>query len=490
MSPLLIACFVLGYFGFLMAISWWTTRSGDSNEAFFIGNRQSPWFVVAFGMIGTSLSGVTFISVPGSVQGAQFSYMQMVLGYLLGYLVVGLVLMPLYYRLNLTSIYTYLLNRFGMSSYKTGSWFFLISRIIGASFRLYLVAMVFQLAIFDPLKIEMPFALTVLITITLIWVYSFKGGIKTIVWTDTLQTLFMLLAVVVTIIVIGQQMDLSLPNLVQTIQHSEYSKVFFFEDVNDNRYFWKQFLAGAFMTIAMTGLDQDMMQKNLTCKNLGDAQKNMFWFSLTLVVVNGFFLSLGALLFIYSASNGIVIPEKLDQLYPLLAVNGYLGTGVALLFVLGLIAAAYSSADSALTALTTSFCVDILGFDRNKIENPAKTRKMVHLSISAVLLIVIVVFKSFDDASVINSLFKIAGYTYGPLLGLFCFGLFTKLSLKDKWVPIVCLVAPVLSYVLQANSVQWFNGYKVGFELLIINGLLTFLGLLLLVNKKDHPIKS
>ncbi|MGB0402686.1 MAG: sodium:solute symporter [Salibacteraceae bacterium] len=485
MSPLIIVVFVLGYFGFLMSVSWWTTRGGESNEAFFTGNRQSPWYVVAFGMIGTSLSGVTFISVPGWVAGSQFSYLQMVLGYLLGYIVVANILMPLYYRLNLTSIYSYLESRFGMSAYLTGSWFFLLSRVIGASFRLYLVALVFQLAIFDPLGLEIPFVVTVAITILLIWVYSSKGGIKTIVWTDTLQTLFMLLAVGVTIVVIGQQMDLSFPEMISTIDTSKYSQIFFFDDANDSRFFWKQFLAGAFITIAMTGLDQDMMQKNLSCKNVGEAKKNMLWFSVTLVFVNLLFLGLGALLYIYSNSNGIAIPEKADYLYPLLAVEGHLGPIVAVLFVLGLIAAAYSSADSALTALTTSFCVDILGFERKEIKDAKKKRKFVHLAISVVLLVVIMLFKLINDDSVIKELFVAAGYTYGPLLGLFSFGLFTKFNVKDKWVPIVCIVSPLLCYGLKQNSEAWFNGYQIGFELLIINGLLTFVGLLFLAKRGE-----
>jgi|TARA_B110000483_G_scaffold237163_1_gene311459 Na+/proline symporter len=483
MFPWLFILLVLGYFGFLLGISWWTTRDGDSNTAFFTGNRQSPWYIVAFGMIGTSLSGVTFISVPGWVENSQFAYFQMVMGYLVGYLVVGLVLMPLYYKLNLTSIYTYLLDRFGMHSYKTGAWFFLVSRVIGASFRLYLVAIVFQFAIFDQLGIDFPFAGTVFLTIALIWVYSFKGGIKTIVWTDTLQTLFMLLAVAITIGVIADNMDLNFSGLVSSIGDSGYSQIFFFEDVNDSKYFWKQFFAGAFITIAMTGLDQDMMQKNLTCKNIGEAKKNMLWFSLTLVFVNLLFLSLGALLYMYSNANGIAIPDKADYLYPLLAVNGYLGTLVAILFILGLIAAAYSSADSALTALTTSFCIDILGFDRKEIKNAARSRKMVHLALSAVLLFVILGFKAINNDSVIKELFVAAGYTYGPLLGLFAFGMFSKFSIKDKWVPIVCIVSPIICYIVKDNSEVWFNGYQIGFELLIINGMLTFGGLAMLIKK-------
>lgn len=487
MTPSLIVLCVFGYFLFLIGIAWLTSRNSDSNEGFFTGNKRSPWFVVAFGMIGTSLSGVTFISVPGWVAGSQFSYMQMVLGYLVGYLVIGTILMPLYYRLNLTSIYTYLVDRFGMKAYKTGTLYFLLSRTIGAAFRLYLVALVFQLAVFDQLGMEVPFAVTVLLTILLIWIYTFRGGIKTIIWTDTLQTLFMLLAVGITIYSISSQLGWSFGEVVSEIDQSQYSQIFFFEDWRDSKFFFKQFLAGAFISIAMTGLDQDMMQKNLSCKNIGEAQKNMFWFSITLVFVNLFFLSLGALLYLFASSNGVAIPEKADYLYPMLAVEGYLGPMVGLFFVLGLIAAAYSSADSALTALTTSFCVDVLGFERQPIQNPEKIRKLVHLGFSGLLLIVIVVFKALNNDSVIKELFVAAGYTYGPLLGLYSFGLFTKWGIKDKLVPVVCIVSPVLCYFVKSFSVEWFNGYQLGFELLILNGMLTFLGLWLISVK---PIVS
>ncbi|UTW60903.1 sodium:solute symporter [bacterium SCSIO 12741] len=469
MSPEMIIVAVFGYFLFLAGISWYTTRASSSNEAFFTGNKQSPWFIVAFGMIGTSLSGVTFISVPGWVATSSFSYMQMVLGYLAGYLVIGLILMPLYYRLNLTSIYTYLEERFGLNTYKTGAWYFLISRVIGASFRLYLVAMVFQEAVFKQMGKDVPFSVTVLITIALIWVYTHRGGIKTIIWTDTLQTLFMLLAVVITLWVVANQLDLSFTGMFGAVKSSEYSQVFFW-DWESKLFFPKQFLAGAFIAICMTGLDQDMMQKNLSCKSLGDAQKNMFWFSLILVVVNLLFLSLGALLYLFAATNNIAIPEMTDKLYPMLATEGYLGPIVGLLFVLGLIAAAYSSADSALTALTTSFCVDILGFNRKKVENPEQTRKLVHLTISIVLLLVIVTFENFTDDAVIKKLFELAGYTYGPLLGLYSFGLFMPNRVPDKLVPIVCILAPVICWLLTLQ-------FAIGFELLIINGLITFVGL-------------
>tara|TARA_B100000787_G_C16180743_1_gene291653 strand:+ start:263 stop:1735 length:1473 start_codon:yes stop_codon:yes gene_type:complete len=478
MSPLIIILFILGYFAFLIGISYFTTSKNNSNEAFFTGNRQSPWYIVAFGMIGTSLSGVTFISVPGWVATSQFSYMQMVLGYLVGYLVIGLVLMPLYYKMNLVSIYSYLESRFGFRAYKTGAWFFLISRVLGASFRLYLVAMVFQLAIFKPLNWDVPFFVTVLLTILLIWLYTFRGGIKTIVYTDTLQTLFMLTAVGVTLYVVGNELNLAGEyGLIETIANHEYSQIFFFDDWKSGKFFWKQFLAGTFIAIAMTGLDQDMMQKNLTCRNLRDAQKNMFWFSTSLVLVNLLFLTLGAVLYIFISQQGIPLPEKADYLYPMLAVGGYLGPVVGMLFILGLIAAAYSSADSALTALTTSFCVDILGIERKNFLNPAKTRKLVHVGMSIVLLIVITGFQMINNESVIKSLFIAAGYTYGPLLGMFAFGILSKKEANDRWIPLICIISPIFCYFLKDFSLKLFD-YTFGFELLILNALLTILGLL------------
>jgi SSS family transporter len=474
MSPVFFLSIIIGYFSLLVVISFVTAKNADSN-AFFIGNKQSPWFVVAFGMIGASLSGVTFISVPGWVGSSRFAYMQTVLGYLAGYFVIATVLMPLYYRLNLTSIYTYLEQRFGFWTYKTGASFFLISRTIGASFRMFLVANVMQFAIFD--QLGLPFPATVIATILLIWLYTFRGGIKTIVWTDTLQTVFMLLSVALTIFIIGKQMQLSLPEIVKTVASSRYSKMFFFTEWTSPDYFWKHLLGGAFIAISMTGLDQDMMQKNLSCKNISDAQKNMFWFSIMLVIVNLLFLSLGALLYIYCETNHISMPEKSDYLYPMLALQGYAGNAVAVLFILGIIAAAYSSADSALTALTTSFCIDILNV--NKYDEPKrnKIRKTVHLMMSVVMFLCILLFRAINKESVIKELFTIAGYTYGPLLGLYAFGLFTSLQLKDKYVPFVCILSPAVCYLLSRHSSAWFSGYQFGFELLALNGLITFCGL-------------
>jgi len=467
MTPLVILSIIALYFFGLILVSFLTGKS-DSNEAFFLGNKQSPWYIVSFGMIGATLSGVTFISVPGWVANSQFSYLQMIFGMTAGYFVIANVLMPIYYRMNLTSIYSYLGDRFGETTHKTGAFFFLLSRTIGASFRLYLVANVLQIAIFDAW--DVPFWLTVSLTIVLIWIYTFRSGIKTIIWTDTLQTLFMLLAVGISIWLISDKMDLGFVDLAKTISQSEYSQIFFWEG---KQHFIKQFLSGAFLAIVMTGLDQDMMQKNLSCRSLSDAKKNMYSFSLVLVVVNVFFLALGALLYLYAERIGLTI-TKGDDLFPLVALQGDLGLAVGVFFILGLIAAAYSSADSALTSLTTSFCVDFLD-----IENKARglqTRKVVHIGFSLILVLAILIFKLINDDNVISALFKVAGYTYGPLLGLFAFGIFTKFKIRDSIVPIVAVLSPILAYILQLYI-------PFGFELLMINGGITFLGLCLLIKR-------
>jgi solute:Na+ symporter, SSS family len=474
MQPLYIVLLIIGYFSLLLTISVLTSKSAN-NTTFFKANNSSPWYLVAFGMIGASLSGVTFISVPGWVASESMSYMQMVLGYIVGYAIIGLVLLPLYYRLNLTSIYTYLQDRFGNSAYKTGASFFLLSRIIGASFRLFLVANVLQLLLFDAYHI--PFWITVTITILLIWLYTFKGGIKTIVWTDTLQTLFMLIAVGVCIYSVSKEMEIS--NLFSYISNNELSKTFFFNDLKSGNYFWKRFLAGAFVAIVMTGLDQDMMQKNLTCRNLRDAQKNMFWFTIVLVVVNFLFLALGVLLTDYAQQNGINAQK--DTLFPIIATKGTLGITTAIFFVLGLIAAAYSSADSALTSLTTSFSIDILEIDKNKAQQQQeKIRKRIHIIFSLILIITILIFKYFiANESVIAKIFTFANYTYGPLLGLYAFGLFTKLKSKDKWIPLICILSPIITYFLNYFSLILY-GFNFGYALLIVNGCVTFIGLYLL----------
>jgi Na+/proline symporter len=490
MNPTIVILFILGYFGLLLAISFFTSK-GANNESFFIGGHKSPWYLVAFGMIGASLSGVTFISVPGWVGASEFSYMQMVLGYFVGYIVVALVLMPLYYRLNLTSIYTYLENRFGYYSYKTGAAYFLLSRTIGAAFRLFLVAQVLQYLVFDKIILygdqQVPFFVTVAITILLIWLYTFKGGIKTIVWTDSLQTLFMLVAVGVSIYFISSELNLGFGEIATTIKSSDYGQVFFFDDWNDKRHFVKQFFSGMFITIVMTGLDQDMMQKNLSCKNIKEGQKNMFSFSIVLIFVNVVFLALGALLFIYMNQNGFTIPEKLDNLFPEVATQ-HLPIVAGIFFILGLVAAAYSSADSALTALTTSVCIDFLDIDSKKEARKIKLRKQVHLLVSLALFVVILLFNIINDQSVISSLFKAAGFTYGPLLGLYAFGLMSKRPLQDKLVPLICILSPILSYFLDLYSKELFNGFQFGFFILIVNGFFTYIGLFL-ISRKNITVK-
>jgi len=481
MQPTYILLLIATYFGALILISYFTGKN-SSNEAFFKANRQSPWYIVAFGMIGASLSGVTFISVPGWVEASQFSYMQVVLGYILGYLVIGTVLLPLYYKMNLTSIYTYLESRFGTYSYKTGASFFILSRVVGSSFRLFLVANVLQIILFDALGI--PFWATVMMTITLIWLYTFKSGIKTIVYTDTLQTLCMLIAVGASIYYISDDLGIQGTDLISHISNSEFSKIFFFDDFKSADYFWKQFFSGAFIAIVMTGLDQDMMQKNLTCRNLKDAQKNMFWFTIVLTFANLLFLTLGVLLIEFANQNGISASK--DDLFPVIATQSGLGVGIAAFFVLGLIAAAYSSADSALTALTTSFSIDIMDIEKRYTPEKQETvRKLIHIGISILLILVIISFKYIiKDESVIAKLFVFAGYTYGPLLGMYSFGMFTKWQIKDKWVPVVAILSPVLCYLISGNSELWF-GFEFGFFVIILNGLLTFLGLIL-IRTKQH----
>ncbi|MCG8697021.1 MAG: sodium:solute symporter [Bacteroidales bacterium] len=462
---------IVAYFAGLFLVSYITNRKAD-NQSFFIGNRKSPWYLVAIGMIGASLSGVTFVSVPGWVISSKMYYMQMVLGYFLGYVTIIHVLLPLYYRLNLTSIYTYLEGRFGKSTYKTGAVLFLVSRIIGASFRLYLVANVLQYIIFDDLKV--PFFITVVITLLLIWLYTYKGGIKTIVWTDALQTILMLAAMGFCIFHVSKAMDLSLSGIFHAVSQHENSTMFNFFNWKASGFFLKQFFSGAFVTIVMTGLDQDMMQKNLSCRSLKDAQKNMYTYSLAFLPVNLLFLSLGVLLVVYTQFTGMAIPEKSDDLFPMVVKYGNLPSIVGVLFILGVIAAAYSSADSALTSLTTSFVVDIVGI-RNKSEEQIKSlRQKVHVLMTVILFVIIIIFNWYNNDSVIANLFKAAGYTYGPLLGLYAYGLFTKRKIHSVYVIYVAVLCPVISYLINKYSHLIIDGYKMGFEVLILNGVLTF----------------
>jgi len=476
MSPLLISCIVVLYFIVLVTIARVSSKNANE-DSFFIGNRNSPWMVVAFGMVGASLSGVTFISVPGWVSSTGFSYMQVVLGYLVGYIVIAFVLMPLYYRLQLTSIYEFFNERYGRKAYVTGAGFFLISRILGAAFRLYLVVIVLQEFVTGVWGF--PFELTVLISIALIWLYTNKGGIKTIIWTDTFQTAFMLIAVVVTVFAICSQLDISILSLPTIIGDLDIPSWLQFDDVNAKSYFWKQFVGGALIALTMTGMDQDMMQKNLSCKDLKSAQKNMLSFSTVLIFVNLLFLTLGALLFIFAQKNGFDIPERTDKLYPQLAVSGMLGLPVAILFVLGLVAAAYSSADSALTSLTTSFCIDILEIRKKDKSVQEKLRKNSHIGFSLLLFVVIVVFNRLNNSSIIDQVLSIAGYTYGPILGLFMFGILTKRIAQDSWVPFIAIAAVSATFLLQHFSAAIFGNYQIGYELLGINGLLMMLGLYL-----------
>ncbi|MFM6937712.1 MAG: sodium:solute symporter [Aquirufa sp.] len=457
------------YFGLLLVISYITSRGADTND-FFTANRQSPWWLVAFGMIGTSISGLTFISVPGAVGKTYFTYYQVILGHSLGYLTIALVLMPLYYRLNLISIYGYLEKRFGFWAYKTGSAFFLLSRTIGSAARLYLAVNVLQIAIFEPIGV--PFVLTVFISIALIWLYTHRGGVKTIIWTDTLQTLFLLVALFITIVLVGQQMHMGIGEMIQTIQKSPYSHMFEWDWKNPH-FFGKDFLAGVFIAIVMTGLDQDLMQKNLTCKSIGEAQKNMFWFYWVLLFINLLFLALGALLYIYAQANQIAIPAKTDELYPLLALGGNFGTLAAVTFLLGIIAASYASSDSALTALTTSFCIDFLRIEKFQEAKREKIKHRVHIGFSVLFFIVIGLFHVFNNQELIGAVFNLAGYTYGPLLGLFAFGLFTKTAIKDRYVPFVCVASPIITFVLETQSHALFGGF--GFAKLILNGAICFL---------------
>lgn len=489
MSPIVLLSFLIVYFTVLIVISYFTSKGSSDNSSFFIANRNSKWYFVAFGMIGTALSGVTFISVPGAVEKSSFGYFQFVLGNAVGFVLIATVLLPLYYRMNLISIYTYLEKRLGFWSYKTGAAIFLISRTIGSAFRLYLVAIVLQKFIFDAWNV--PFWATITICLALIWSYTFKGGLKTIIITDTLQTVFLLSAVVLSIVFISSSLNLNLTQTFEAVKESSYSTIFHWDNFLDSKnHFLKQFLGGIFVTVAMTGLDQDLMQKNLSCKNIKEAQKNMLTFTGVFVVINIFFLSVGALLYQYALANNIAVTDLQtpDHLFPEIALN-YLGTLPAIVFMLGLTAATFATTDSALTALTTSFCVDFLSFDKKVDPNDkkhVKTRHMVHIGFSFVMMLVILVFKVINNDSVVNAIFKAAGYTYGPLLGLFAFGMISKRMVKDKLVPVICIISPLISFVIDKNSLA-LTGYSIGFELIIINGLITFFLLLCTSFKGENP---
>lgn len=489
---------ILGYFLVLLLISKITSKNTDK-DSFYLGNKKSPWYLVAFGMIGASLSGVTFISVPGEVGTSSFTYLQMVFGFVGGYIVVAEILMPLYYKLNLVSIYTYLQERFGPNGYLTGSIFFLLSRTIGAAFRLFLVAIVLHNYVLSPWQI--PFWLSVALTIAFIYLYSFKSGIKTIVYTDTIQTACLLIAAAGTVYFISNNLGWDFSQLTQQLHSSAYSDVFVW-DFNAGNSFYKHFISGMFITICMTGLDQDMMQKNLSCKNIREAKKNMYSMSISLIFANILFLSLGALLYMYATQQGILTTNfdntefmeakkhltmsfqgetsyiRKDELFPFLALKGVMPQYISILFILGLIAAAYSSADSALTALTTSFCIDILG--KGKTDIDVKTRTKVHIGFALFLFILILAFYELSNESIITEVFKAAGYTYGPLLGLYTLGIFTKIKINDRYIPIVCILAPIITFLIHHYQATLFGDFQIGFLILIINGCLTIMGLLMI----------
>ncbi len=472
------------YFVLLFIISWITGRKTD-NAGFFTGNRKSPWYMVAIAMIGASISGVTFISVPGAVLAGGYSYMQMVLGFFVGSILVALVLIPMFYKMNLMSIYGYLENRFGLASYRTGAWFFFVSKMLGASVRFFVVCVVLQTLVFDPLN--MPFTLNVILTVALIWLYSFQGGVKSLIWTDSLKTFCLVLSVVCCIVFIAKSLGLGIFDLPSAVADDPTSKIFFFDDPNDGHYFWKQFIAGIFMVVATTGLDQDLMQRTLSCKNFRESQKNMMVSAFVQIFIIGLFMVLGTLLYMYAGDNLPMKDGKVvgDAIFGNVAWSEGFPVFIGIMFIIGLIAAAYSAAGSALTALTTSFTVDILkATEKQSDKDLTLTRKLVHIIMSLLMVIVIVVFYELNNDSAINAVYSLAAYTYGPILGMFIFGLACKRSVHDAWVPVVCVLSPVICYILQTNSEAWFNGYQISFELLIINALVTVIGLCFLIKKK------
>lgn len=475
MNEIITIVTILGYFLLLLLVSHLTARD-SSNDSFFRAGRRSPWFLVAFGMIGTSVSGVSFVSVPGYVGVTQMTYLQMCIGFFFGYLVIAFLLLPMYYRRGLTSIYSYLEQRFGLASQKSGSVLFLLSKMTGACARFYLVCLILQQFVFE--RFGVPFIVTVLIILLLVWLYTRRAGIRTLVYTDSLQTLCMLTALVVVIVLVMGKMNLDWGALCQTISESEYSRIFVWDDWMSKQSFWKQFLSGVFVAIVMTGLDQDMMQKNLTCKNLREAQKDMCTYGVCFIPVNFLFLVLGVLLYTFAAGQGIDVPAKTDQLFPMLVQEGWFGYGVTVLFVLGIAAAAFSSVDSALTALTTSFCIDILDIEKKQLDEVRATRirRRVHIAVVFVFVIFTLIFKALNSTSVIDAIYIMASYTYGPLLGLFAFGLFTHKMPRDRFIPVVCVLSPVICYALSVIVPQ-YTGYRFGYELLMLNGLLTFAAL-------------
>ncbi|MDR1556506.1 MAG: sodium:solute symporter [Tannerellaceae bacterium] len=485
MNSYIILFIIAAYFGMLLLISYLTGRKNSGNEAFFLGNRKSPWYIVSIAMIGTSLSGVTFVSVPGMVRSIDMTYMQTVFGFFFGYILIAKVLLPLYYKLQLTSIYAYLEARIGKRAYRTGASFFLLSKIVGAAARLYLVVLILQTYVFNTWHI--PFEVTVIISIALVWLYTFRGGVRTIVWTDTLQCICFVSMLGIIIWEVKTKMGVDMGSMVQTLTDSTWFRIFEFEDWHSTQHFAKQFFSGIFITIVMTGLDQDMMQKNLSCKNLKDAQKNMYTYGFAFTPVNFLFLSLGALLLILASQENISLPALSDDILPMFCTSGILGHSILIFFTIGIIAAAFSSADSALTALTTSFCVDILGVEKKEAGQARRTRLKAHLLISVLFALIILIFKALNNRSVIDAIYMIASYTYGPLLGLFLFGLFTKKKPRDNYVPYICIASPLICFAL-SYTVKHATGYVFSYEMLMINGGLTFMGLWFA--SKDQPLSE
>ena len=479
MSPFAVIITIAAYFLVLFGVSYLAGRKAD-NAGFFIGNRKSSWYVVAFAMIGSSISGVTFMSVPGMVDPRAFSYMQMVLGFFVGQIIISFVLIPLFYKINLFSIYEYLDKRFGMRSYKTGAWFFFLSKMLGASVRLFLVCLFLQMLVFGPLNL--PFILNVITTVALVWFYTYRGGVKSLIWTDSLKTFCLIISVILTIYFIAKSMNLNFTGMVAAIRGSDLSRTFFFDNPKEKTYFWKQFLAGIFTMIATTGLDQDFMQRNLSCKNPRDSQKNILLSGFVQLGINIMFLMLGVLLYLFIESSGIARPAKSDELFPMIATQGYLPYIVGILFIIGLISSAYAAAGSALTALTTSFTVDIVGIQGKSETDIKKSRKKVHLAMAVVMGVVIFVFNILNNTSVIDAVYVLASYTYGPILGLFAFGIFTKKQVRDKLVPYITIASPVLCFIIQKITVALWD-YHFSYELIIMNAAITFLGMSLLIKK-------
>jgi len=480
MSPLIATITIAAYFIVLFTVSWIAARGAD-NAGFFVGGRKSNWAVVAFAMIGASISGVTFVSVPGMVGASQMGYLQMVLGFIVGQAVIAFVLTPLFYRLQLTSIYQFLSGRLDNEGYQAGAWMFFISKMLGAAVRLFLVCLTMQLLIFRPLGL--PFWLNASITMILVWLYTFRGGVKSLIWTDSLKTLCLLLSVGLCIWYIARDLNFSFSDVMQRITNSQWSRIFFFDNPNEKQYFWKQFIAGAFTMIATNGLDQDMMQRNLSCRNRRDAQKNMMVSIFMQLIVIWFFLGLGVLLYFFAQAHGITV-EKSDELFPTIATGGYLPLAVGIIFIIGLTSAAFAAAGSALTALTTSFTVDIIGTQNKTEEQISSTRFRVHIGMAIVMGLCIIVFNILNNTSVIDAVYTLASYTYGPILGMFAFGILTKWKVRHRFIPLVVILSPVLCYIIDSHSEAWLGGYQFSYELLLMNAAFTFLGLCLLIKKQ------